>query len=148
MQIVIKHFSELELDELYQILQLRNKVFVVEQNCIYQDTDGKDKDAFHLFFKENDKIVAYARIFKPGDYFDKTSIGRVVVSPSYRNKNYGKKLMQEAILFVTDVLKENTIKISAQSYLEKFYRDLGFIPVGKEYLEDGIPHRKMIYNKK
>ncbi len=144
----IKQFDELSNRELYQILQLRNKVFVVEQNCIYQDADEKDYDAFHLFLKQNTKIIAYARLFKAGDYFDRGSIGRVVVDPQHRKQNLGKKLMQKAIDFMVKNLKEKTIEISAQTYLIKFYNDLGFKETGEKYLEDNIPHIRMMYRQK
>ena len=144
----IKQFDELSTVELYEIIRLRNKVFVVEQNCIYQDADEKDYDAFHLFLTQDDKIVAYARLFKSGDYFEKASIGRVVVHPAYRKQNLGKKLMQRALQFITETLKETTIEISAQTYLIKFYNDLGFKESGQEYLEDNIPHIRMMYRQK
>ncbi len=141
----IKQFNELSTRELYQILQLRNNVFVVEQNCVYQDADGKDYDAYHLFLKKEGQIIAYARLFKSGDYFDKASIGRVVVHPKFRKQNLGKILMQKALQYMTENLKEPTIEISAQTYLRKFYNDLGFKVIGDEYLEDGLPHIRMIY---
>ncbi len=141
----IKRFDELSKRELYQILQLRNDVFVVEQNCVYQDADGKDYDAYHLFLEKDNQIIAYARMFKSGAYFDKASIGRVVVHPNFRKQNLGNKLMQKALKFLTETLKEDTIEISAQTYLLKFYNDLGFKETGEVYLEDGLPHIRMIY---
>ncbi len=141
----IKQFNELSTRELYQILQLRNEVFVVEQNCVYQDADGKDYVAYHLFLEKDNQIIAYARLFKSGAYFDKASIGRVVVHPDYRKQNLGQKLMQKALRFMTETLKEATIEISAQTYLLKFYNDLGFKEKGEVYLEDGLPHIRMIY---
>ena len=97
LQFKIKRFNELSLSELYEILQLRSEVFVVEQNCVFQDIDGKDKKALHLIGTWEDEIVAYVRIFKPGDYFEEASIGRVVVKQIYRDKKWGYDLMQEAI---------------------------------------------------
>ena len=144
---MIKKFKELTNTELYQILQLRNKVFVVEQNCIYQDADGKDLDAYHIFMKENDQIIAYTRVFKPEDYFEKASIGRVVVDPKYRGKLLGKEIMQKSMDFVFNELNTDEILISAQVYLQKFYEDLGFKKISDEYLEDGIPHIKMLATK-
>ena len=91
--ITSKKFSELNIDELYQILRLRTEVFVVEQNCVYQDLDNKDQKAIHIYYKENDEIVAYTRIFKSGDYYKNPSIGRVVVSKKKRGKELGKKIM-------------------------------------------------------
>ena len=113
---------------------------------MYQDADNKDMRAFHLFLEKESQIIAYARIFKTGDYFDNASIGRVVVHPNYRKQNLGKILMQKAIDFTTRILKEKTIEISAQTYLIHFYKDLKFRETGKEYLEDGLPHIKMIWN--
>ncbi len=147
MKIYLKSFKELSTTELYNILRLRNEVFVVEQNCVYQDADGKDLKALHLFIKNQEDIIAYLRIFKPGDYFKHASIGRVVTPPSYRGKNFGKQIMQKAIDIITNDLQENTIEISAQTYLKKFYKDLGFQETGNEYLEDGIPHVRMIYKR-
>jgi len=144
---VINDWQKLKKSDLYQIIQLRNRVFVVEQNCVYQDADAKDQKAYHLFAKQDDKLIAYARMFKSGDYFDNASIGRVVVAPEFRKQHLGKKLMQKAINFVLNELQENSIEISAQTYLIKFYKDLGFKPFGDEYLEDGLPHIKMVLKK-
>jgi len=140
----IKRFNELSIQELYVILQLRSEVFVVEQDCVYQDLDNKDLDAYHVLGILDKEIVAYARIFKPGDYFLESSIGRIVVKKEFRKFQYGYQLVQNSILFIENNLQQNTILISAQSYLTKFYNSLGFIRVGEEYLEDGIPHIKML----
>ncbi len=139
----IKRFNELSLTELYNVLQLRSEVFVVEQNCIYQDVDGKDEKAIHLIGTFNNEIVAYVRIFKPGDYFEAASIGRVVVKQSYRDRKWGYDLMQEAIEVTKTVLNETYITISAQLYLKKFYENLGFVQTSEMYLEDDIPHIEM-----
>ena len=140
----IKRFNELSTHELYVILQLRSEVFVVEQDCVYQDLDNKDQDAFHVLGVLDNEIVAYARIFKPGDYFLESSIGRIVVKKEFRKFQYGYKLVENSIQFIENNLQQNTILISAQSYLTKFYNSLGFIRVGEEYLEYGIPHIKML----
>ena len=140
----IKRFNELSTHELYVILQLRSEVFVVEQDCVYQDLDNKDQDAFHVLGVLDNEIVAYARIFKPGDYFLESSIGRIVVKKEFRKFQYGYQLVQNSILFIENNLQQNTILISAQSYLTKFYNSLGFTQVGEEYLEDCIPHIKML----
>lgn len=140
----IKRFNELSTHELYTVLQLRAEVFVVEQDCVYQDLDNKDLDAYHVLGVLDTKIVAYARIFKPGDYFLESSIGRIVVKKEFRKFQYGYQLVQNSILFIENNLQQNTILISAQSYLTKFYNSLGFTQVGEEYLEDGIPHIKML----
>ena len=126
----IKRFNELSTHELYVILQLRSEVFVVEQDCVYQDLDNKDLDAYHVLGVLDTKIVAYARIFKPGDYFLESSIGRIVVKKEFRKFQYGYQLVQNSIQFIENNLQQNTILISAQSYLTKFYNSLGFIRVG------------------
>ena len=140
----IKRFNELSTHELYAVLQLRAEVFVVEQDCVYQDLDNKDLNAYHVLGVLDTKIVAYARIFKPGDYFLESSIGRIVVKKEFRKFQYGYQLVQNSIQFIENNLQQNTILISAQSYLTKFYNSLGFTQVGEEYLEDGIPHIKML----
>ena len=141
-----KSFNELTTVELHDILQLRSDVFVVEQDCVYLDIDGKDDKALHIIGFYNDKVVAYARAFKPGDYFKQASIGRVVVQKAYRDKNYGYDIMNAAIEAVNKRFNENEIKVSAQSYLKRFYNNLGFKETGEEYLEDGIPHIAMFLN--
>lgn len=143
MKIITKTFNELTLNELYALLQLRSEVFVVEQDCVYQDVDGKDQKAIHILGNEGHTLAAYTRIFKPGDYFEQASIGRVVVSPDHRRKDYGKEIMLASIAFAK-AKNYPSIKISAQCYLDKFYTDLGFEATGETYLEDGIPHQAMV----
>jgi len=143
MEVSIKTFDQFDIQELYKILQLRSEVFVVEQDCVYQDMDGKDQKAIHISGYENDQLVAYTRFFKPGDYFEQSSIGRVVVSPQHRGKFYGKDIMVASIAFAK-AEHYPSIKISAQCYLDKFYSDLGFTATGEKYLEDGIPHQAMV----
>ena len=146
MKFIIKKFNELTTNELYVILQLRSEVFVIEQDCVYQDLDYKDQLAYHILGVLDNQIVTYARIFKSGDYFSEPSIGRIVVKKEFRKLKYGYKLVENSIQFIEKNLKENNILISAQSYLTKFYNSLGFIKIGEEYLEDGIPHIKMLRN--
>ncbi len=131
-------------EELYEILRLRTEVFVVEQNCVYQDIDNKDQKAIHILGYENKKLIAYARIFKAGDYFKRASIGRVLVVKEFRGLDYGFKLMETAIMAINVHYREFEIAVSAQEYLEKFYNRLGFIKIKGSYLEDGIPHIYMI----
>ena len=127
MNTVIKNFSELSTEEIYNILKLRSEVFVVEQNCVYQDIDEKDQKAVHLFLEKNNEIMAYTRIFKKGDYYEENpSIGRVVVSKKERGKKLGKEIMIKSINFIKKELKERKIELSAQKYLDKFYKDLDF----------------------
>ena len=145
---ITKSFSELTTTELYAILQLRSQVFVVEQNCIYQDLDNKDQKALHIFAFKNDIMIAYARIFKPNDYFEKASIGRVVVVASERKFGYGHQLVKASMTAIKNNFKVGDITISAQVYLKKLYESLDFIQVGEEYLEDGIPHIRMDRNIK
>jgi ElaA protein len=142
--IVSKTFSELNNQELYQILRLRSEVFVVEQDCVYQDLDNKDQISIHIFQKKKNEIVAYTRIFKSGDYYKNPSIGRVVVSKKNRGKELGKKIMIYSIEFIKKNIKGEKIELSAQKYLDKFYKELGFYKKGEDYLEDGIPHQRMI----
>lgn len=147
MQFQFKHFSELTLNELYDILKLRAEIFVVEQNCVYNDLDDLDKDATHQFLSKNDKIVAYSRLLKPGTRFTDYSIGRVVVAQNERRTGLGIKMMEEAKRYILNEWKADKIKISAQKYLRKFYEDLDFEVVTDEYLEDGIPHFGMLFTK-
>ncbi|HEY0091797.1 MAG TPA: GNAT family N-acetyltransferase [Flavobacterium sp.] len=137
-------FKALSTDELYDLLRLRSDVFVVEQNCVYADLDGKDSTALHLVGVNNGKIIGYARLFKPGDYFDDASIGRVAIAKSFRNRQLGHQLMREAIVGIRRHYNESRISISAQLYLRNFYEMHGFIPIGETYLEDEIPHIKMV----
>ena len=144
--IITKTFSELSTLQLYAILQLRSEVFVVEQDCVYQDIDDKDQKALHVIGIKNDKVIAYTRIFKPGDYFPQASIGRVVVAKNERAFRYGYQIMEDSIETIKNLYNQTAIKISAQLYLKKFYSSLGFQQVGDTYLEDGIPHIAMIKN--
>lgn len=144
MEIAVKTFDQITTKELYQILRLRSEVFVVEQDCVYQDMDNKDQKALHVIGTKNNEVVAYTRIFKPGDYFTNASIGRVVVSKDQRKYGLGKQIMQASIETIEQRFPNKSIEISAQSYLLKFYTELGFVAFGEEYLEDGIPHRKML----
>jgi len=144
MEVSVKTFNELTTEELYQILRLRSEVFVVEQDCVYQDVDNKDQKALHIMGIKDGEVVAYTRVFEPGDYFDNVSIGRVVVSQSQRKYGLGKQIMQASLAAIDQRFPDKPTEISAQSYLLKFYTELGFNAFGEEYLEDGIPHRRML----
>ncbi|NGZ89435.1 GNAT family N-acetyltransferase [Psychroflexus maritimus] len=137
-------FEELTTTQLYQLLQLRSEVFVVEQDCVYQDIDGLDQQALHVMGYKNQEMLAYARIFKPGIYFKEASIGRVIVKENSRAQDIGHLLMQKCIYFVQQNFETTSIRISAQQYLIKFYEYQGFASVGEGYLEDGIPHINMV----
>ncbi len=141
----LKAFDGLTTYELYKILQLRSEVFVVEQNCPYQDEDGKDLKSWHLMgWDEANTLVAYTRILKAGDSFAEASIGRVVSSPKVRGTGIGKELMLQSIDKLYQLFGKVPIRIGAQCYLEKFYQSLGFVISGETYLEDNIPHVEMV----
>jgi len=144
LSIQVKIFNELTINELYELLQLRSEVFVIEQDCVYQDIDYKDQKALHILGVKNGKIVAYTRVFKPSDYFEEASIGRVVVAENKRKFKYGYDIMEASIKAILEYYNETKIKISAQTYLKKFYNNLDFKQIGEEYLEDGIPHIAML----
>ena len=139
----INPFNALSLAELYEVLELRSLVFVVEQNCVYQDIDHKDQKAVHLLGEFEGKLVAYARLFDAGIYFENASIGRVIVHPEARAKKYGHELMRVAIEQIKNLFDKENITISAQLYLQKFYESHGFMPTSEVYLEDDIPHIEM-----
>ncbi len=139
----IKPFETLSVNELYDILRLRSEIFVVEQNCVYLDLDGKDKLALHLFGEFEGKIMAYSRLFKPGISFENASIGRVVVDVNCRERKWGHELMREAIAGIQLHFGESKITIGAQLYLKKFYESHGFVQTSEMYLEDDIPHIEM-----
>ena len=145
-----KHFKELNTTELYQILQLRNEVFIVEQHCPFQDLDDKDLKCYHLigFDTESQKVMAYTRIVPAGISFEEASIGRVITSPLARKGGIGKQLMNKSIELLEELYGGVSIKIGAQLYLIKFYESFGFQQVEEVYLEDGIEHILMIKNKK
>lgn len=136
-------FSELKTQQLYDILQLRSEVFVVEQDCVYQDIDSYDQVAIHVVAYDEEKLVAYARILPPKTYFPQVSIGRVIIKQSHRGQDLGHDLIKFSIVFISKKYGEQIIKISAQEHLKKFYEQHGFLQDGEGYLEDGIPHVAM-----
>ncbi len=145
---ILRPFDNLTPKELYKILQLRNEVFIVEQNCPYQDCDNKDIYAWHLMGMQEDRLLAYSRLLAPGISYSESSIGRVVSSPSTRKTGMGKKLMQESIEQIGNLFHTNIIRIGAQLYLRKFYESFGFIKDSDIYLEDNIPHILMLKEPK
>lgn len=145
---IYKQFTELTTTELYDILWLRSRVFVVEQNCVYLDVDYKDQKSHHLMGVIKNKLVAYVRILPPGLSFEEASIGRVLTNPDFRGNGYGIELMKIAIEKTLQQYNVNAIRIGAQCYLNKFYQDLGFVNSGEEFLEDGIPHIEMLLTAK
>ena len=145
MRCLVKSFQELSNEELYHCLQLRNAVFVVEQNCPYQDLDGLDEQAWHLLLFYDDMLAGYCRILPPGLVYENAAIGRVLIKTEFRKKGLGIFMMQTAITKTKELFENQNITISAQCYLIPFYRNLGFKSCGEEYLEDNIPHIKMVY---
>ncbi len=142
---VLKEYSELSIDELYAILRIRCEVFVVEQNCVYQDLDNEDQNAQHLFSMDDNECLAYCRLFAPNlKYPNSSSIGRVVVAANKRRNSLGQKMMEKAIFILKEQYPQSPITISAQKYSDEFYQNLGFLPKGESYMEDGIPHQKMV----
>lgn len=142
----LKTFAELTPLELYGLLRLRSEVFVVEQQCIFLDMDNKDQVCHHLLGNIGDELAVSVRIVPPGISYDEPSIGRVVSSPKFRRMGLGRELMKEAIAATESLYGKVLIKIGAQQYLEKFYGEMGFITCSEMYLEDDIPHVKMLRN--
>ena len=140
---VKKKWSEVSSEELYSVLRLRSEVFVVEQNCVYQDIDNKDQTAIHLLGYINKELIAYSRLFNEGDYFKETSFGRAIIKKEKRGQGYGDELVKESLKTIKNYYGNKKIKISAQAHLKTFYSKHAFIAKGKEYLEDGIPHVSM-----
>ena len=142
---LLKYFDELTARELYAIMQLRNEVFVVEQQCIFQDADNKDQAGYHLMAWREGLLVAYSRIIPAGiAYNDYPSIGRVTTSPMSRKKGLGRELMQRSIEQLQQLFGKAPIKLGAQLYLKDFYGSLGFVQSSDIYLEDNIQHIEMI----
>ena len=139
-----KSFDELNKNELYDLLRLRSEVFVVEQNCVYQDIDNKDKKGSHFFAHDGSDLIAYLRVMELGVFYpNHISIERVVVKQTHRNKKLGNEILAKAIDFCRKKFPKTPIKISAQTHLKSFYNQLGFEFKGEAYLEDGIPHCAM-----
>lgn len=143
MEFILKEFSSLSVTELFEIYKLRSEVFIVEQNCAYQDVDDKDLSAAHLMLWAEKQLIAYCRILPPGVSYKEPSIGRVTLNAHFRKNGMGKELMKKAIKETLKAFNNQQIVISAQTYLLKFYSDLGFKAEGETYFEDNIPHIKM-----
>ena len=148
MEYKIRTFDELSNKELYSILRLRSEIFVVEQNCVYQDLDNKDLNAYHLMAVENGELIGYLRILNKGVSYKEASIGRVVVKKEYRRKKLGLEIINKGIDFIINTLQEKEVRISAQVYAKNLYEKAGFVEVSEEYLEDDIPHMEMLYSGK
>lgn len=142
MELIVKHFRDLTTQELYELLRVRESIFVVEQSCPYQEIDGKDLFSYHVYFKENDQIQAYVRVLRPDPESDKVSIGRVLTVN--RGSGLGRKIMLEGIKVAKEKMAAHCIYIEAQVYAKGFYEGLGFQQISEEFLEDGIPHINML----
>ena len=140
----IKPFAKLSTEELYQILKIRQEVFIVEQTCYYLDADGYDQQAVHIWAEKEGEILAYSRVFEPGIKYKEASIGRVLTNPNYRKNKLGKILIRFSINTIEARFRTQSIRISAQDYLLHFYSEFGFQDTGKKYLEDDIPHTEMV----
>ncbi len=147
MEWYIKKFEDLTNTELFEIYKLRSEVFIVEQNCPYNDVDEKDKIAFHIYSKdyENDNIISYGRIFLENDY---AHIGRVIVNKDFRSKGLGRELLKKLIYVSNDKFANKDIFIEAQARLQKFYEEFNFKAISETFLLDGIPHIEMILKNK
>ena len=137
-------FDTLSLQELYDLLQLRAEVFVLEQQCVFQDMDGIDGQAMHLLGVRDRQLVAYARCFEAGVKFTEASLGRVVTRQSARGAGLGHALIEKAIDSMGTLWGPQAIRIGAQAHLKNFYGGHGFVDVGRPYLEDGIDHLEMV----
>jgi ElaA protein len=141
---ICRPFAELVNEELYAVLRLRSEIFVVEQNCVFLDTDNKDQASYHLMGWQEDRLVAYSRLVPAGIIYTEPSIGRVVTAITARRSGIGRMLMRQSIMECRNLFGEQPIKIGAQLYLKDFYASLGFVPAGGIYPEDGIPHIQML----
>lgn len=142
MELVIKRFEELTADELYEIFRLRVAVFVVEQQCIYQEVDGKDRRAYHVFLREDGEMLAYLRVLEAGVSFDEVSIGRVIAAR--RRCGLGSRILAAGIDVAKTKLNAKAIRIEAQTYARSLYEKQGFVQTSEEFLDDGIPHIEML----
>jgi len=142
MRLEVKAWNQLSRKEINDIFSLRSEVFVIEQECIYQDVDGKDEKADHVMLFVNNELVGYTRVFNENIYFKEASFGRAVVKKSHRGEGYGHLLVEKSLEHLK-TNKQSPIKISAQSHLKEFYSSHGFVAKGEEYMEDGIPHTAM-----
>jgi len=139
-------FDALSVPQLYELLQLRTEVFVVEQNCVFQDMDGTDAQAMHLLGTQGGQLVAYARIFPSGVKYDEASIGRVTTRQTARGTGLGHTLIREAMAAVVSLWGAQRIRIGAQARLKAYYSQHGFVDVGRPYIEDGIDHLEMVWS--
>tara|TARA_B100000927_G_scaffold65854_1_gene51934 strand:+ start:175 stop:639 length:465 start_codon:yes stop_codon:yes gene_type:complete len=140
------NFDSISKEQLYDVLSLRQRIFIIEQDCFYEDLDYSDQEANHLLLYKDNKLIGYSRVFAPGIKYDAASIGRIVIDSEYRGLAFGKGITIESIKFIKKNYPDSNIIISAQLRLRKFYENIGFVAEGNKYLEDGIEHIKMILN--
>ena len=140
-----KRFDQLTVDELYELLRIRSEVFVVEQNCVYQDMDRDDQEAVHLWLTEGGKVVALCRVCPAGTHMREVSVGRVITTE--RGKGYGKRIMLEGIAAAREHFHAKVIEIEAQEYAKGFYEQVGFRQSSEPFMLDGIPHIKMTWEE-
>ena len=144
-EVKVLSWKKVDKELLYSLLAARIEVFVIEQNCPYQEADGKDQNSTHVFVvNTNKEIMAYARIVHPGISYKEVSIGRVMTAQNHRDKGLGKELMNASLKAIEEQFGKVDVRISAQEYLLKFYQSLGFDQVSEVYLEDDIPHIEML----
>ena len=146
MELKVKHFSELSAQELFAIYKLRVSVFVVEQNCPYQEVDDADEHAYHVWFEDEDGIEAYLRVVEPGVVFPECAIGRVIAVK--RRCGLGTKIVSAGLRAAQERYGAEAVRIEAQTYARKLYEGLGFVQTSEKFLEDGIPHIGMLWQKK
>lgn len=145
MELHCKRFGELTLDELYELLRIRADVFVVEQDCVYQDMDYDDQKSIHLWLTESEKVVALCRVCPAGTHMQEVSIGRVITTE--RGKGYGRRIMLEGIRAAKECFGAQRIDIEAQEYAKGFYEQVGFRQSSETFMLDGIPHIRMTYEE-
>lgn len=146
MDLILTEFHHLTLKQLHDLMLLRQQVFIIEQNCFYEDIDGADEKAEHLLIYENDELAGYLRIFAPGIKYTEACIGRIVVKPTFRGSSIGSRLIGTGIEHIKKKYPNHNIRIEAQSALLKYYQAYGFEPEGEVYPLDGIDHIEMVLN--
>lgn len=147
MKYQLKAFNQLTVNELYGLLKIRFDVFVLEQECLYDELDGVDKKAYHMFVEDHHEVIATLRLFKEGVESKEARIGRVAIDPKARGKGIAREMMVKAMSYAKDEMDCEKVRISAQSYLLSFYESMGFHQISDEFLEDGIAHIEMLYQK-
>lgn len=141
---ILAEFHQLTLKQLHDLMLLRQQVFIIEQNCLYEDIDGADEKAEHLLIYKNSELAGYLRIFEPGIKYEEACIGRIVVKPNHRGSTIGKYLIEKGIEYASMKFPEHNIRIEAQAALKEYYEAYGFKAEGDVYQLDGIDHIEMV----